>query len=139
MIPLAPKGQMRARHSAMKSKTGRVFSRTYKSGKQESTEQRIMFYLQYSVPKQPIKTAVSVGVRCYMPIPKSKPKKWKEEARQGLIRPTTKPDLDNLCKNILECLTMMRFIHDDRQVVEFLPGTGKYYSDNPRWELELIW
>lgn len=21
---------------------------------------------------------------------------------------------------------------------KYLPGTGKYYSDNPRWELEIV-
>ena len=80
---------------------------------------------------------VFLGVRAYLPIPSSKPKKWKASALAGEIRPTIKPDLDNLLKHLKDCLTTMRFWEDDRQVVEYLPGTGKYYSDSPRWEIEI--
>ena len=70
-----------------------------------------------------------------MPIPKSKPKKWQSDAREGKYRPTTKPDMDNLLKHLKDCLTQMRYWEDDKQVVEYLAGTGKYYSDQPRWEI----
>jgi len=29
------------------------------------------------------------------------------------------------------------FWQDDKQVVEYLPGTGKYYGDPARWEIEI--
>jgi Holliday junction resolvase RusA-like endonuclease len=49
----------------------------------------------------------------------------------------TKPDLDNLLKQIKDCLTQMQFWTDDKLVVGYLPGVGKYYSDRPRWEIEI--
>jgi Holliday junction resolvase RusA-like endonuclease len=79
-----------------------------------------------------------LGVKAFLPVPKSKPKKFRAAALAGSIRPTVKPDLDNLLKNIKDCMTSMNFWNDDRQVVQYLPGTGKYYGLSPRWEIELL-
>ena len=49
-------------------------------------------------------------------------------------RPTTKPDLDNLLKQFKDCAKGI-FWEDDKQVVEYLPGTGKYYGSPARWEI----
>ncbi len=54
----------------------------------------------------------------------------------GKIRPTTKPDLDNCIKNLKDVCKGV-FWQDDKQVVEYLPGTGKYYGDPARWEIEI--
>lgn len=78
-----------------------------------------------------------LGVKVYLPVAKSKPAKFRRAALAGEIRPQVKPDLDNAIKNIKDVLTEMGFWEDDRQVVEYLPGTGKWYSDHPRWEVEI--
>lgn len=131
-IQLTPKGQRRARHTARGG-----FSRAYKDPRQVAEENALEFALLASRPLEPISGPVLLGVRAYLPIPASRPKKWKAAAVAGEIRPTTTPDLDNLLKHLKDCLTMMRYWVDDRQVVEYLPGTGKYYSDSPRWEIEI--
>lgn len=52
-------------------------------------------------------------------------------------RPVGKPDLDNWIKLPMDALNGLVWT-DDCQVVEFAPGTGKWYSTNPRLELS-IW
>lgn len=46
---------------------------------------------------------------------------------------TKKPDLDNLEKQLLDCMTRMRFWEDDRQV--YMVAKKKIYSPSPRWEV----
>jgi Holliday junction resolvase RusA-like endonuclease len=133
-ISIAPRGQMRARHTAKKTKSGKVFSKTYKDEKQQDAETVLYAYLRDYVPASPIEGPIALGIRAFMPMPK-KSKKWTADALAGFIRPTTKPDLDNMIKHIKDCMTTMQFWHDDNQVVEYLPGTGKYYSESPRWEI----
>lgn len=136
-IPMIPVGQMRARHTARRTKKGKIFSQTYKDEKQAAREQTLQAFLVEHVPPTPLTGAIALGVRCYMPIPKSKPRKWQVDAQAGFIRPTTKPDLDNCIKHLKDCLTQMRFWEDDKQVVEYMPGTGMYYSISPRWVVEI--
>lgn len=70
----------------------------------------------------------------YMSIPKSKSKKLQEKMRSGEERPQKKPDLDNICKAILDSLNGIAY-KDDSQIVEVV--LKKYYSDNPRVEVML--
>ena len=47
----------------------------------------------------------------------------------GNLRPTKKPDLDNVAKIILDSLNKIAY-DDDSQIVDL--HIRKYYSDNPR-------
>lgn len=131
-IPLEPTGQMRPR-SAVRG--GHAFM--HKAPKQVTRENAIMAVVAQNMPGVRFDGPLLLGVRAYLPFPKSKPKKWLEGAKAGLIRPTVKPDLDNLIKQIKDCLTQMGVWEDDKNVVEYLPGTGKFYSAEPRWEIEV--
>lgn len=133
IIPIIPKGQMRARHAVING-----FSRTYKDPKQAKEEEALMALLGRYQPAEPLEGPLLLGVKAYLPIPASKPKSWKASALSGGIRPTVKPDLDNLLKHVKDCLSMLRFWGDDRQVVGYLPHTGKWYSESPRWEIEIV-
>ena len=77
-----------------------------------------------------------LGIWAYLPIPK-KSKKWMAAAMSGEIRPIVTPDLDNLLKHIKDCCKGI-FWSDDKQVVGYLPETGKYYGSPPRWVFELV-
>ena len=132
-IPIIPKGQRRARHGVVNG-----FSRTYKDPRQAQEEEALMALLSKYQPTHPMQGPLLLGVRAYVPIPVSKPKAWKAAALAGAIRPVTKPDMDNLLKHVKDCLTMLRFWGDDCQVVEYLPRTGKWYSGQPRWEIEIV-
>jgi len=54
----------------------------------------------------------------------------------GVLRPTTKPDIDNLVKGIKESLSKVLW-YDDSQVTELV--ARKLYSDNPRAEVTIEW
>lgn len=72
---------------------------------------------------------LKVQITAKYPIPKSFSKKKHEMAVDGEIRPTTKPDIDNCCKIILDALNGIAF-DDDKQIVELT--AIKKYSDSPR-------
>jgi Holliday junction resolvase RusA-like endonuclease len=131
-IPLVPKPQARSRFS-----TRGGFAKAYKSKEQRTEEEFIMFYLKEHVPAQPIQTGVKLKVICYMPIPKSTSKKKRALMEIGQVPHIKKPDLDNLLKNIMDCMTKMQFWKDDRQVFDI--HIVKRYEDNLscRWEVEL--
>lgn len=70
----------------------------------------------------------------YFTIPKNKSKKVKEQMIAGEIRPTKKPDLDNIVKIVLDSLNGLAY-EDDKQVVEL--NISKYYAEKPRVEVVL--
>lgn len=131
-IPIIPTAQMRARHSARNG-----FSRTYKDKKQVAHEETINTFLALHQPTKPLTGPLVLGVKVFLPIPNSWSRVKKEKALSGELRPLSKPDLDNLIKNIKDCLSQMRYWEDDKLVVEYGAETGKYYSDMPRWEIEI--
>lgn len=82
----------------------------------------------------PIDEAVLMNVGLYVQIPLSWAQKKQMEARNGEIRPLSKPDLDNYIKAISDAMNGVVF-HDDKQIVEL--SVKKYYSDLPRAEIEI--
>jgi Holliday junction resolvase RusA-like endonuclease len=78
---------------------------------------------------------ITARITAYFSIPKSASKKNRAAMLSGQIRPTKKPDGDNLAKIILDSLNSIAY-KDDSQVVELT--VSKYYGDSPRVEVELI-
>lgn len=70
----------------------------------------------------------------YMPTPVSWSRTNKEKAERGLIRPSVRPDIDNLVKIVLDGLNGVAFV-DDKQVVELT--AVKYYSATPRTDIAI--
>lgn len=137
-ITIPPAAQERPRARAIKRKEdGRVMAMAYKSGKQRLKDTRLLALLYEHRPHAPISGQIFLGVKAFLPVPESRPKRWKSEALAGKVRPTTTPDLDNLLKQLKDCMKDV-FWGDDKQVVGYLPGTGKYYGNPPRWEIEII-
>ena len=72
----------------------------------------------------------SVSVHAYFQIPKSFSKKKKLLAMQSKVKPTKKPDLDNISKAVLDGITRSQSVwKDDAQVIE--EHLFKYYAENP--------
>jgi Holliday junction resolvase RusA-like endonuclease len=67
---------------------------------------------------------LSVEIFIYHSIPKSTPKKYIGDMLKGKIRPTKKPDIDNICKVILDALNGVAY-KDDTQVYH-LEATKRY-------------
>jgi Holliday junction resolvase RusA-like endonuclease len=75
-----------------------------------------------------------IEVKAFFPIPKSVSKKDAALMRQMLIRPTKKPDWDNIGKICSDALNGLAY-HDDSQIVS--ARVEKWYSEQPRVEIEL--
>lgn len=78
---------------------------------------------------KPLDGAVKIKIDAYFTIPKSASKKKKEAMITGAIRPTKKPDCDNIAKIICDALNGLAYL-DDKQIVELT--VNKFYSDIPR-------
>jgi Holliday junction resolvase RusA-like endonuclease len=80
--------------------------------------------------------ALAVTLRAYVQTPQaiSRHKVKGPSAEAGVIRPLTRPDLDNYIKQ-LDCLNGIVF-HDDSQIVEL--KAEKFYSARPRLEITVV-
>ena len=78
--------------------------------------------------------AIRLYIYFYMPIPKSWSKTKKSLAINGELRPTSRPDIDNLAKTILDSLNGGIGYNDDSQIVEL--HVEQWYGE-PRTEIEL--
>lgn len=83
---------------------------------------------------EPMLKEVGCKIKAYYSIPKSTSKKQKELMLLGRVRPTKKPDLDNIAKAILDSLNGLAY-KDDSQVTELT--IEKYYSEKPETVIEL--
>lgn len=83
----------------------------------------------------PLTEPVSVNLVFFLPTPTSWSKKKKELAERGIIRPTSRPDVDNLVKIVLDAIQGGVAFLDDKQVVELY--ASKWYSENPRTEIKV--
>lgn len=107
------------------------FTRTghaYTPAKTRAAERQIAEAARASMKgRPPFPGPVTVHVSAVFPIPKSWPKKKREDADAGLIAPTVKPDADNVAK-LVDALNGIVF-EDDKQVV-FL-SVMKQYGETP--------
>lgn len=123
-----PTGKARPRFARRGS-----FVQTYDSDRQKAAVAELeAALLAQGLPQEPLSGPLSVIMTAYMPIPASWPKKRRQAALGGAEMPTSKPDADNLAKQLLDVCNG-KLWHDDAQVVQL--STAKVYSDRPRWEL----
>jgi Holliday junction resolvase RusA-like endonuclease len=80
------------------------------------------------------KIPIKVKIIAYYKIPERASEKQIGEMVAGLILPTKKPDVDNICKLILDALSGVCY-EDDVQICKL--EIKKFYSENPRVELEI--
>lgn len=73
---------------------------------------------------------LSAVVTITMPIAESKPRKWREAALVGKIRPVKKPDADNYAK-VLDALNLIVW-SDDSQIVDL--RVVKFYGAKPSFK-----
>ncbi|RDF83286.1 RusA family crossover junction endodeoxyribonuclease [Lacticaseibacillus paracasei] len=82
---------------------------------------------------EPLSGPVRVAMEIYRPLQKSGSKALIRRKKEGKVRPTVKPDVDNYYKSVSDALTGILW-EDDNQIVEI--HVGKWYSDQPRVEIE---
>ena len=81
---------------------------------------------------EPIDAPVSVSVAVFIQPPKSFSKKKMARALAGVLRPGTRPDVDNYLKAVLDGMNRLVF-RDDCLVVS--ATVAKFYSSRPRLEV----
>ena len=78
--------------------------------------------------------AISVNIQVVRPVLKSWSRKKQQEAINGLILPTTKPDLSNYIKSIEDALNGVLW-HDDNATVQLI--SSKRYGQTGRLVVEV--
>ena len=130
-IPILPKAQKRDR---IGSRGGKGFS--YKDKVQKLEEDKLLSLLMAYKPPVPFSEAIYLEIRVYLPIPQSKPRKWRDMAFSGELKPITKPDSDNYAKQIMDVMNGVYF-DDDRQVTDLIVSK-RYVNINasfPCWAI----
>ena len=77
----------------------------------------------------PAKTPISINITAILPIPTSQSNRVKQRMETGQIRPTVKPDFDNIIKLAADALNKLAYA-DDNQIVSC--NFNKYYGYRPK-------
>ena len=104
----------------------------YDPAKSKNYKSRVLAAALEVKPEKPLEGPLALIVTIYRTIPKSFSKKKREQAISGYIRPTTKPDVSNICKGVEDALKGVIW-RDDSQVVTMY--ASKYYDESPRVEI----
>ena len=127
-IPGKPKGKGRPKFARRGN-----FVKTYTPEATVNYENWVKLCYQ-AAEQSSISGEIQVEIQCYFEIPESIKGKKRELYLSGEIRPTKKPDLDNIMKCVTDALNEIAY-QDDKQIVE--ASIEKYYSEEPRVEIEI--
>lgn len=112
------------------------FSTVCSHAKTRTPEQTVIYenlvkteYRNQSGVRFPDDAMLDVRVMAYYTIPKSISKKKRQAMLDHKVRPTKKPDFDNIGKVICDSLNGIAY-RDDAQIVD--AQVRKFYSDTPR-------
>ncbi len=115
-------------------KRGYVTTRTPEKTVMYENLVRLEFHNQCGGEQFPEKAMLKMHVKAYFGIPTSASKKNKEMMISEQIRPTKKPDADNILKAVADALNTVAY-HDDSSIVH--ASIDKYYSEKPRVEIRI--
>lgn len=130
-VPGAPKGKGRPRFARSGNRIV-----TYTPPDTVAYENAVKaIALQVMRGRDRILGACKIYVTAFFPIPKSWSASKKQLAISGKIRPTKKPDLDNILKIICDPLKGIVWQDDDQVVGD---DTNKWYGEEPRVEVMIL-
>lgn len=130
-IPRKPKPKQSVR---AKIKDGRVFA--YPDPKVKAHEALIRLYIRKAWGALPCLTGdVSLRIWHRYPWPKSVPKRERKPEGRAKV---TRPDLDNLCKMILDAMKGVVFV-DDALVAEQSSRKTEGLCETAHTEVEVVW
>ena len=135
MIQFTIPGAVQAQERPRFSRTGKGV-KTHDAPKSRSYKELVKMVAWDNRPQEPLQGALKLEVDVYL-VP---PKKYHTKPKQALIasgelRPTTKPDADNLVKGIKDGCSKIIWV-DDAQVVEMV--VRKFYAMQPRAEVKVV-
>ena len=126
-VPGPPQGKARAR-TVTNPHTGMTTSYTPEKTVLYENLVKISYMEQLGRKSFEKGEAISVKILAGFPVPASASKKRTNQMLSGTIRPTKKPDADNISKCILDALNGIAY-HDDAQVVSL--EVEKIYQKEP--------
>lgn len=126
----APVGKHRHRSAVLPN--GMIHN--YNSKTNQDYEKLVRWEYKRQCPNIYFIGELEVIIDAYYGIPKSWSKKKRELALSDEIRPTVKPDVDNISKIVLDSLNQVAF-DDDKQVTDL--HIHKYYGEEPRVEVRI--
>lgn len=120
---------------------GKQRARTLKTGHSYTPSETVNYetyvkqlYIMHNFHKQ-LEGEIQAEITAYFPIPQSVSEKKRQQMLSGQIRPTVKPDWDNIGKIICDSLNNLAY-HDDAYITDCT--VRKRYSDKPRVEV-MLW
>ena len=130
-VPGQPFGKQRPKFS----RAG-AYVKTYTPGETVNYENLIKLMYQQAAKGRMFSEDAALDVRiiAYYGIPKSISKKKRKAMLEHKLRPTKKPDWDNIGKIICDSLNLVAY-HDDSAVVD--AQVRKFYSENPRVDVSI--
>lgn len=130
-IPGKPIAKQRAK-TVRNKYTGQVMSFTPKETVNYANLIKTIYINKYGQFK--LEGAIKQTVNAYYPIPKSTSRKKRALMAEGKLRPTKRPDYDNIEKTFSDALESITF-DNDNQIVS--SRFDKWYSENPRVEIKI--
>lgn len=130
-------GRPRANTIYVHNKKGERVPRTnvYKDDTDRDYEHMIAWAYQFANPGAvPFDGAFVVNIKAVVEPPQSAPMKRKTLMLNGTILPTVKPDIDNICKSVLDALNGLAYV-DDKNCIGI--NACKVYGDEERIEVIL--
>lgn len=133
-----PQAKQSFKVGTVTTKDGRTFATKYtpKEMKYYANLVKMMFRNTYPEHLSSVfyDVALAVTITVHVSIPKSYSNKKRELALKGLLVPQTKPDCDNIAKNICDALNEVAW-PDDKQIARLL--VKKVFDENPFVEVEI--
>jgi Holliday junction resolvase RusA-like endonuclease len=109
------------------------FTQTYTPAKTKSYEDEIRMMAKAAMgASEPLETPVTVAIYIRVGIPASFSKQKRKDSLEGIMKPTKKPDLDNIAKCFLDAMNEIVYL-DDKQVVNL--HVTKVYAETPAVEV----
>ena len=109
------------------------FVSTYTPEKTKTYEDEIRMMARAAMgSSEPLETPVTVAIYIRVGIPASFSKQKRKDALEGILKPTKKPDLDNVAKCHLDGIQGI-IIFDDKQVTNL--HVTKVYAETPAVEV----
>ena len=112
------------------------YARAYTPKKTADCEQRIReaYSREYSSPIWTNKEPLEMVINVYYEVPNSVSRKQRDQMLLGDIRPTKKPDADNLFKTCADALNNLAY-GDDSQIV--IARINKWYAEKAGAEITI--
>ena len=135
VVPGPPKAQGRQRHRIVEKRDGSRFVANYMPTQTAQTQSTIRAFAAVVMGNRPpIDGTVELRMVAYMPIPASWSKKKQAAAIADQIRPTGRPDFDNISKAVADSVVGI-CLRDDAILTDV--AIWKRYGVSPRLVLEL--